>query len=358
MRLFKRGDGANWWVEFGHRGRQVRKSTGTPDRHAAQEFADRTKADLWRQNRLGDAPAISWDEAVLAWLADHHALRSLSDRKDHLRWFSQHLKGKPLSALTRPLLEQLLRLRAAEKAGLKHAKRPLRPATINRYAATLSAVLTYAHERGWVSSVPRIRKLDEGPKRIRFLTQAEARRLLRHLPKHLAPMVEFSLATGLRQANVTHLRWEQVDLRRKVAWIHADQAKGKTTIGVPLSAPAVAVLLRQRRKHKEWVFPYRHGPLKQPANTAWLDALRRAKITGFRWHDLRHTWASWHVQNGTPLPVLMELGGWKDLKMVLRYAHLAPGHVAPYAGNAAMRAVRRARGGNQTTSTSARPTSA
>ena len=196
--------------------------------------------------------------------------------------------------------------------------------------------------------MPRIRKLDEGNKRIRFLTQAEARRLIAHLPAHLVPLVEFSLATGLRQANVTHLRWEQVDLQRKIAWIHADQAKGKSTIGLPLSTVAVALLRKHKGKHPEWVFPYGGEPIKQPANTAWLDALKDAKITEFRWHDLRHTWASWHVQNGTPLPVLMELGGWKDLKMVLRYAHLAPGHVAPYAGNAGIRAKRGAHGAQPT----------
>jgi integrase len=274
---------------------------------------------------------------VLAWLAAHENLHSLVDRKDHLRWFSKRLKGKPLAAITRATLDQLQRERSTETAGLKHAKRPLQPATVNRYMATLSAVLSFAQDRGWIVSVPRLRRLDEGNSRVRFLTQAEARRLLEHLPPHLSTMVRFSLATGLRQANVTHLRWEQVDLKRKIAWIHADQAKGRTTIGVPLSAIAIGVLRRQSGKHQDWVFPYRGEPITQPANTAWLAALSRAKIVEFRWHDLRHTWASWHVQNGTPLPVLMELGGWKDLKMVLRYAHLSPGHVAPYAGNAGLR---------------------
>ena len=67
-----------------------------------------------------------------------------------------------------------------------------------------------------------------------------------------------------------------------------------------------------------------------------LAAVKAAGLGDFHWHDLRHTWASWHVQNGTPLAVLQELGGWRDLKMVLRYAHLAPGHLAPYAGNSGL----------------------
>ena len=66
---------------------------------------------------------------------------------------------------------------------------------------------------------------------------------------------------------------------------------------------------------------------------AWKQALKRAGIKHFRWHDLRHTWASWHVQSGTPLQVLQELGGWSSYEMMLRYAHLSAGHLADYAEN-------------------------
>ena len=68
-------------------------------------------------------------------------------------------------------------------------------------------------------------------------------------------------------------------------------------------------------------------------NTAWKGALKRAGIENFRWHDLRHTWASWHVQAGTPLYELQQLGGWECAEMVKRYAHLAPEHLAKAAAN-------------------------
>jgi integrase len=68
------------------------------------------------------------------------------------------------------------------------------------------------------------------------------------------------------------------------------------------------------------------------ASTAWDKAKRRAGIEDFRFHDLRHTWASWHVQSGTSLPELMELGGWSSYEMVLRYAHLAPERLSFVAG--------------------------
>jgi hypothetical protein len=63
----------------------------------------------------------------------------------------------------------------------------------------------------------------------------------------------------------------------------------------------------------------------------WYAALKRAGIENFRWHDLRHTWASWHVQQGTPLHALQELGGWETAEMVRRYAHFSAEHLAPYA---------------------------
>ena len=85
-------------------------------------------------------------------------------------------------------------------------------------------------------------------------------------------------------------------------------------------------------KHPDSVFTYRGRPVKKCNTKAWRKALKKVGISDFRWHDLRHTWASWHVQNGTPLHALQELGGWSDIRMVQRYAHLAPEHLSEYAG--------------------------
>jgi integrase len=173
--------------------------------------------------------------------------------------------------------------------------------------------------------------LKEPIRRIRFLTHEEARRLLAELPEHLADMAAFSLATGLRAANVTGLQWTQIDLTRKLAWIHPDQAKARKAIAVPLNADAIALVQKQLGKHRTHVFSFHGQPITQVSTKAWYAALERAGITDFRWHDLRHTWASWHVQNGTPLFALQELGGWESAEMVRRYAHLAADHLAPFA---------------------------
>lgn len=122
-------------------------------------------------------------------------------------------------------------------------------------------------------------------------------------------------------------------MQRKVAWIHPDQAKAKKAIGIPLNAEAIDVIRKQIGQHSTHVFCYLGNPVKKAGGNAWKKALKRAGIKDFRWHDLRHTWASWHVQSGTPLNILQELGGWSSYDMVLRYAHLAPEHLAQYASN-------------------------
>ena len=93
----------------------------------------------------------------------------------------------------------------------------------------------------------------------------------------------------------------------------------------------LALMTKQLGKHATHVFTYRGRPITQVNTKAWYAALEKAGIEDFRWHDLRHTWASWHVQNGTPLFALQELGGWESAEMVRRYAHLAADHLAPYA---------------------------
>ncbi len=207
-------------------------------------------------------------------------------------------------------------------------------ATVNRMLEVVRAILRRAaNDWQWIDRVPAVRMLPEPKRRIRWLTREEADRLLQELPEHLEAMARFSLATGLRERNVTRLEWSQVDLSRRMAWIHPDQAKARKPIAVPLNNEAVLVLRREYGKHPVRVFTYRGRPVDKANTRAWRQALDRAGIEDFRWHDLRHTWASWHVQNGTPLHVLQELGGWSCYSMVQRYAHLSAEHLAGYADN-------------------------
>lgn len=182
-------------------------------------------------------------------------------------------------------------------------------ATVNRMLEVVRAILRRAErEWGWLDRVPAIRLLQTPKRRVRWLTFGEAGRLLAELPEHLRSMAAFTLATGLRERNVTRLEWSQVDLQRRLCWIHPDQAKAKKAIAVPLNGDAVAILRQQEGKNERYVFTYLGKPVTRANNHAWRKALGKAGIEDFRWHDLRHTWASWHVQAGTPPHALQELG--------------------------------------------------
>jgi integrase len=322
MSLFKRKDSPSWWVKLSHNGRRLQQSAGTPDKAKAREYHDKLKASLWDQERLGIKPSRTWNEAVIRYLAETSHKASQFADKAHLRWVDRFLGGMTLGRIDRELLDRIHSARKAE--GVANS-------TVNRTMEVVRAVLRRAaNEWDWLDKVPRIRMLPEPNRRVRWITRDEAERLLAELPEHLAAMVRFSLETGLRRSNVTGLEWSQVDLARRTAWIHPDQAKARKAIAVPLSAAAVVVLRGQIAKHSTHVFSFRGNPVRQVNTKAWRLALQRAGIAEFRWHDLRHTWASWHAQAGTPLHVLQELGGWERVEMVRKYAHLSTVHLAEY----------------------------
>jgi len=322
MSLYKRNN--HWWVRFTTPGgTRIRRSTGTADRRQAQEFHDRFKTDIWNVQKLGERPKRIWEEAVIRWLKEKAHKATLAADKMHLRWLDTHLRGMELSLISRDLIDRLIKAKQAEGVS---------PATVNRMLQVLRALLRMAErEWEWIDKAPIIRLLPELKRRVRWLTREEADRLVSELPAHLAQMTRFSLATGLRQRNVMDLGWSQVDLGKRLAWIHPDQAKARKAIAVPLNSEAMLVLRRLHGNHPNHVFVYRGKPVKQVNTKAWKAALRRAGIEDFRWHDLRHTWASWHVQAGTPQHILQELGGWESALMVRRYAHLSAEHLAAYA---------------------------
>lgn len=314
MPLYKRGSA--WWIDFTTpSGERIRRSACTQDRAQAQELHDKLKAESWRVAQLGEKPRRTWDEAALKWLTEtSHKASHLQDVKQ-VTWLQQFFRGRFLDELTRDVIAQVVEMKLKESS----------PATANRYLAMIRAILRRtALDWEWIDRPPVIKLYREPKRRVRWITPAQVKTLLEALPQHLADMVRFSLATGLRKRNVVDLEWSQVDLGRKVAWIYADQAKGRRDIHVSLNATAVDVLTKQFGKHPARVFTYKGKPVYQVNTRAWKKALRKVGIENFRWHDLRHTWASWLTQQGVPLNVIQEMGAWESAEMVRRYAHLAP----------------------------------
>jgi integrase len=320
MSLFKRKDSPYWWVKLTPRsGPPIQHSTGTTDKVAAQELHDKLKASLWDQERLGIKPKRSWREAVVRWLEETSDKTTHKEDKKKLVWLHGYLGDLTLDEIT---LDVIDRIRSARlKEGSK--------GTCNRYLALARAILRRAcDEWEWVDKVPKVRLFKEANNRERSLTVEQAKALLAELPEHQREAVLFALATGLRQSNVLGLEWRQVNLEQRHAWIDGWQSKNRRPIAVPLNAAALAVLQRQVGKHPTRVFTYLGKPLVTANTRAWQAAKRRAGIEDFRWHDLRHTWATWQRQAGTPTHELQRLGGWRTGSMVERYAHLAPDHLA------------------------------
>ena len=314
--------GSTWYIDIPTSKGRLRASTRTADKKAAQEYHDKVKADLWRHEKLGEPLPITWAEAVEKWLAVKP--RGLPDRY-RIRAFDLEHERLPLPA---EQVEEVL-------AGMG-------PASRNRAIALVGAI----HRTSGIEP-PLVDRGASVPSRTRWLSAEEWSRLLKALKTEsvlLSQCARFALATGLRENNVLNPRWSQVDLGRAVAYVEAAETKQRQSIGIPLTEDALTVLRERKGMHKVYVFahPDSGAPFSKASNRAWYAAVKKAKLPGFRWHDLRHTWASWAVQSGVRIEELRELGGWKTLSMVQRYSHLSPGHLAEVA--AKIRPVKRGKG--------------
>lgn len=215
------------------------------------------------------------------------------------------------------------------------------PATVNRFRDQLSGMFKRAVRLGLVGANPvtGIPKFRESAGRLGYLTSDEEAAVLAALPAPLRPMVTVAVNTGLRWSEQAALTWRDVDMLERVVVVHTSKNGEKRT--VPLNAAAVAAFLdagagRQRPQDPaEPVFTlsYRHAVrLFSRAVTRAQATLRDAgadagRLDGFTWHGLRHTFASRLAMAGVDLLSVKQLGGWKTLAMVQRYAHLSPGHL-------------------------------
>jgi integrase len=314
MSLYRVGN--IWYYYLTINGERIRNSTGETDRKKAQQVHDEIKAKL-QQRRLA---GFTLADALRIWLTDKP--RSEKE-KSAIRVLLKCYPSRPVSDV---IPHELV-------ASLKGRK----DSTINRTINIVNAALKLAHDQGKCGEI-KIKRKAVPATRLRFLTKEEWEELEKQLPEHARAIAGFAIATGLRYSNVVGLKWRYVDIERHLVWVDSVDSKSRKTISVPLSSKAIEVLKAQEGKHKEYVFTYKGKPVESIKNS-WNRALVRAGIdvvdgkSTFRFHDLRHTWASWHVQRGTPLAVLKELGGWHSMELVMRYAHLAPEHLRAYVNN-------------------------
>jgi len=290
-------------------------------------------------------------------------------------WVQQHLKGSQKTLDRIELHFEYLYERSLfdvnawviEKWRSKRLKEKISKVTVNRDISDLKAALSKAVDWKIIDTHPLI---DVKPLKVdkigtvRFLSDSEEKKLRKTLDTrdskikkervsankwrrergydeladlrntkyadHLTPIVLLSLNTGLRRGETFSLKWNDINLRSKVLTIHGDSAKSGTTRHLPLNVESISVLKKWKAQgvSSDLVFPGKAGKQLTEIKTAWRPLILDAKIKDFRFHDLRHDFASKLVMKGAPLNTVRELLGHSDLKTTLRYAHLAPDHKA------------------------------
>lgn len=342
MAVVRRKGSTNWYLDIAVPeelrpiyGLRIRDSTGTSDKKKAQELHDQRKAELWRQHRLGEKPRYTLGDAITRWKkrATTKKLRSMEDVELRLDWWAEQLgKDTALVDLKRQRILEAVDGKMTIPKNSKEEPRPATPATINRYLQAIRGLLRLAAgEWEMIEAAPTITLLPEPKGRVRSGSPDELQRIMEALPHHWRRILILALATGLRKENTVRLRWSQVDLARRRLLVGSDEFKNGEDFGIPLNDTALAVLEGCKGEHPEFVFSYEGKPMGDLQHRTWKKALEKAGVEDFRWHDLRHTWATMFVESGGDLDELQKLGGWKTREMVLRYAHFRTEHLRGHA---------------------------
>jgi len=289
----------------------------------------------------------------------------------YMPWFKAHHKGheKTLHTLSNnfdPIMSQRLDAitgRDLEQIRTGWMQAGNKASTVNRKMGSISGVFSRAVEWDYIDTHPltKLKQLKVDSKGvIRYLAADETKRLrdaldarqdemraerksantwrtdrhrepmpsLLELPftDHLKPMVLVSLNTGMRRGELFDLKWSAVNFGTKTITVAGATTKTSDTRHIPMNKEALGVLEAWKKQVKKspYVFPGQDGGRFEDVKSAWLKLLERAQIDGFRWHDMRHDFASRLVMAGVPLNTVRDLLGHADIKMTLRYAHLAP----------------------------------
>lgn len=259
--------------------------------------------------------------------------KSAHEQKRHLLWWKEELGSYTLADITSARISEK---RDVLLAGTTVRKELRSPATANRYLAALSHVFTVgAKEWGWVESNPlsNVRKLKEPRGRIRFLSDEERQVLLKVCMESsnsfLYLIVVVALSTGARRGEILNLRWQDIDFKRSVITLH--ETKNSERRVLPLVGHACQLMLahqKVRRIDSDFVFSAQRGDKPINIRDAWETAIEKANLEDFRFHDLRHSAASYLAMNGASLAEIAEVLGHKTLQMVKRYAHLSEAHTS------------------------------
>jgi integrase len=257
----------------------------------------------------------------------------IKQQQSQLNWWKNQI-GHYLLAEVSPALISECKERLFNDKNDKGKTRA--PATVKRYLSALSHAFTFAvNEWGWLEHNPvaKVKKPTEPRGRVRFLDEAERKGLLTACKvssnKDLYTIVVLALSTGMRQGEILTLKWKYIDFQRRQLALH--ETKNNERRVVPVVGHAWEVLSEHgkiRNIQSDYVFPKCAQKWQSAIRKAWDKAVKEAMLEDFRFHDLRHTAASYLAMNGATLAEIAEVLGHKTLQMVKRYAHLSEAHTS------------------------------
>lgn len=307
-------------------GERIRRSTGVKDKKLAQEYHDKVKHQLWALDKLDRRVERTFNEALILLLNDGKGQKDYATKVRHAKYWRPIFGDINLSSITGEMIDNNLPTYNVR------SKKQLKPATINKYRKTILRALSLAHKNNWINAVPYVGKQKEPKVRVRWITKEQAQQLLNNISlKWMHDVCFFALLTGARRTEILSMTWDKIDFQNKIAIVSNDIAKNEKARSLLLNDEAIELLKSRRLINKTYVFVNSNGnSMKDIDRRVFNQATESCAINDFTFHDLRHTWASWHVQRGTPLFTLKELGGWETLEMVQKYAHLNAGHLSQF----------------------------
>jgi len=314
-------------MSFTHQGKRYRRSTETEDKKLAQRIFDKLRGELaegkWFERLPGED--FQFKDLMDKYLAEYSVVNKAKStyKRDVVlvRRLVKSFGDRYLIEISPAMISEYKVLRRTEGVS---------PRTINYELTLMSHAFNLAiRQWEWLDDNPvkRVTKERVNNTIERWLSKEEEDKLLRASPPWLQDIIIFAIQTGLRQSELLDLKWSQLNLERRTITIHEQKNRNIDTL--PLNATAMNVLMRKQQASPgthDYVFPNTLNQRK--LNRDLLDSFYKARdlaqIENFRFHDLRHTFATRLVQKGVSIFDLQKLGRWKTISMVMRYAHHNP----------------------------------
>ncbi len=318
--LYRRGN-VYWMCYKDINGKIQRESTGKTLQKEAERELSRRRREV-EEGKLPDTQKINYKFAELAkeYLKWTERQRSYKDKKLWIKQLIEVFGNLNVKDLNTRIIEQW------QSKRLKYNK----PSTVNRILATLKHMINKGVQwrmasDGALKEVRNVKLLEENNKRLRFLTVEECQTLIDCCAPHLKPIVTVALHTGARKSEILGLKWEQVDLTH--GFILLDTTKNGERREIPIDNTLRELFEEMPHSIESiYVFTDRDGNPYKEVKKSFSTALKKAGISDFRFHDLRHCFASHLVMAGVDLISVKELLGHKSLTMTMRYSHLSHGH--------------------------------